>query len=212
LETAATGMAIDIAIFDLDDVLCSYDLGRRLRVLSQISGKMPRDIRAALWDSGFEDAADSGRYPTPQEYLDEFGRRLGHPISREQWIEARRHSIIPWPDSLAIIRDVARHRRIAVFTNNGPLMKDAFGDIFPEAARIFGAESYFSYEFQTKKPNPESYRRLLARIGIEPQAAWFTDDKKSNVEGARIAGLHAHHFVSTAQLRRELIQRRLISS
>jgi putative hydrolase of the HAD superfamily len=69
-------MAIQIAIFDLDDVLCRYDLGRRLRVLSQISGKMPRDIRAALWDSGFEDAADAGHYPTPQDYLAEFGRWL----------------------------------------------------------------------------------------------------------------------------------------
>lgn len=205
-------MAIDIAIFDLDDVLCSYDLGRRLRVLSQISGKRPRDIRAALWDSGFEDAADSGRYPTSEEYLAEFGRRLGHPISAKQWVAARRGSIVPWPESLAIICAVAAHHRVAVFTNNGPLMKESFGDIFPEAARIFGAESYFSYEFQTKKPDPESYRRLLTRLGLEPEAAWFTDDKKSNVEGAALAGLHTHHFVSIAQLRQELTERQLIPS
>jgi putative hydrolase of the HAD superfamily len=206
------GMAIEIAIFDVDDVLCSYDLGRRLRVLSQISGRTPRDIRAALWDSGFEDAADSGRYPTSEGYLAEFGRRLGHPIRREQWIEARRASIVPWPDSLAIVRDVAAHRRVALFTNNGPLMRESFGEIFPEAAAIFGADCYFSYEFQTKKPDPECYRRLLARLGLEPAAAWFTDDKKSNVEGAALAGLATHHFVSTAGLRREIRARQLIIS
>jgi HAD superfamily hydrolase (TIGR01509 family) len=205
-------MAIEIAIFDLDDVLCRYDLGRRLRVLSQISGKMPRDIRAALWDSGFEDAADAGQYPTPEDYLAEFGRRLGHPISRTQWIEARRAAITPWPDMLALIREVAAHGRVALFTNNGPLMKEAIGEVFPEAAAIFGDACYFSYEFKTKKPDPESYRRLLERVGLEPAAAWFTDDKKSNVDGARIAGLKAHHFVSAAQLRREIRERRLISS
>ncbi|MGE0238094.1 MAG: HAD family hydrolase [Parvibaculaceae bacterium] len=206
------GMAIEIAIFDLDDVLCRYDLGRRLRVLSRISGKTPRDIRAALWDSGFEDAADAGQYPTSEEYLAEFGRRLGHPISREQWIEARRTAIAPWPGALALLRDVAAHRRIALFTNNGPLMQDGLGEIFPEAADIFGDACYFSYQFRTKKPDPESYRRLMAQLGLDPAQAWFTDDKKSNVDGARIAGLHTHHFVSEAQLRQDLVERQLIRS
>ena len=68
---------------------------------------MPRDIRAALWDSGFEDAADAGHYPSPEEYLAEFGRRLGHSINRDQWIEARRASITPWPDMLALVREIA---------------------------------------------------------------------------------------------------------
>jgi putative hydrolase of the HAD superfamily len=202
-------MAIEIAIFDLDDVLCRYDLGRRLRVLSQISGKMPRDIRAALWDSGFEDAADAGQYPTAEEYLAEFARRLGHPISRAQWIEARRASITPWPDMLALVREVGHKKRIALFSNNGPLMKKSLAEVFPEAAGIFGEDVYFSCEFRSKKPNPESYRRLVARLGLEPAAAWFTDDKKSNVDGARIAGLQTHHFVSAARLRREIVEKQL---
>jgi HAD superfamily hydrolase (TIGR01509 family) len=203
-------MAIEIAIFDLDDVLCRYDLGRRLRVLSQISGKMPRDIRAALWDSGFEDAADAGHYATAEEYLAEFGRRLGHSISRAQWIEARRASITPWPQILALVGEIGRKKRIALFSNNGPLMEESLAEIFPEAVKTFGEDCYFSCEFRSKKPSPESYRRLLARLGIKPSLAWFTDDKKSNVDGARIAGLQAYHFVSEAQLRREIIEKQLI--
>jgi glucose-1-phosphatase len=207
-----SAMVIEIAIFDLDDVLCRYDLGRRLRVLSQVSGKMPRDIRAALWDSGFEDAADAGHYPTAEEYLAEFGRRLGHPITRAQWIEARRASITPWTNMLALTREIGLEKRIALFSNNGPLMKESLAQVFPEAAKTFGQDCYFSCEFRSKKPDPESYRRLLARLGIEPAAAWFTDDKKSNVDGARIAGLQTHHFVSEAQLRREFIEMQLIPS
>ena len=205
-------MAIQIAIFDLDDVLCRYDLGRRLRVLSQISGKMPRDIRAALWDSGFEDAADAGHYATAGEYLAEFGRRLGHPISRAQWIEARRAAIAPWPDMLALVRQIRGLTRIALFSNNGPLMKESLAEVYPAAAELFGADCYFSCEFRTKKPDPESYRRLMARLGHDPAEAWFTDDKKSNVDGARIAGLAAYHFVSKAKLREHLLERQLIRS
>jgi HAD superfamily hydrolase (TIGR01509 family) len=205
-------MGIEIAIFDLDDVLCRYDLGKRLRILSQVSGKMPRDIRAALWDSGFEDAADAGHYLTAQDYLSEFGRRLGHPISRAQWIEARRAAIAPRPDMLALIREIANRKRIALFSNNGPLMKESLAAVFPEAAALFGQECYFSCEFQAKKPDPESYRRLVAHLGLEPGTAWFTDDKKSNVDGARIAGLETHHFTSAAALRREALERQFISA
>lgn len=205
-------MTVDIAIFDLDDVLCRYDLGARLRALSRISGKMPRDIRAALWDSGFEDAADAGRYQTAEEYLGEFGSRLGHRITRAEWIAARRDAIVPWPDMLALIRQIAAHQRVALFTNNGPLMKDGLAEVFPEAAEIFGADCYFSFEFLTKKPDPDSYRRLVERLGIPAGNAWFTDDKKSNVEGARIAGLKAHHFVSHDALLQEAYRLNLIAS
>lgn len=205
-------MSIEIAIFDLDDVLCRYDLGARLRALSRISGKTPRDIRAALWDSGFEDAADAGRYQTAPEYLSEFASRLGHELTRAEWIEARRAAIVPWPDMLTLAREIAAHKRVALFTNNGPLMKDSLPEIFPEAAGIFGTDCYFSFEFLTKKPDPESYRRLMQRLGIAAGDAWFTDDKKSNVDGARIAGLKTHHFVSRAALRKEALHLHLIAS
>lgn len=205
-------MNVDIVIFDLDDVLCRYDLGARLRALARLSGKTPRDIRAALWDSGFEDAADSGTYQTPEEYLAEFGRRLGHPIDRDEWIAARRDSIQPWPDMLALVREIARHRRVALYTNNGPLMKVGIGQVFPEAARIFGSDCYFSFEFLTKKPDPESYRRLMRRLGVEPGRAWFTDDKKSNVEGARLAGLTAHHFTSRSAFERKVRELGLLAA
>jgi putative hydrolase of the HAD superfamily len=165
-----------------------------------------------LWDSGFEDAADAGRYPTAEEYLAEFGRRLGHPITRSQWIEARRAAIAPWPDMLSLIAEIGLHMRIALFSNNGPLMKESLADVYPAAAKLFREDCYFSCEFRTKKPDPECYRRLMARLGLEPAAAWFTDDKKSNVDGARIAGLHAHHFISQAQLRKDLRKQQLILS
>jgi glucose-1-phosphatase len=184
-----------LVIFDMDDVLCHYDLGRRLRALSQISGKTPRDIRAAIWDSGFEEDADSGGYPDADVYLAEFSQRMGHPISRSEWIAARRESMIPSTDVLALARSIGQTARIAIYTNNGPIVKNSLDDLFPEAAAIF-TERYCSYEFGTKKPDPESFTRLLAALNVDAAHTWFIDDKRSNVQGARIAGLQGHHFRS----------------
>lgn len=187
----------------MDDVLCHYDLGRRLRALSQISGKMPRDIRAAIWDSGFEDDADSGGYPDADVYLAEFSYRIGHTITRQQWIAARRESMIPSSDVLALAEAIGKVSRLAIYTNNGPIVKSSLDELFPEAAAIF-KERYCSYEFGTKKPDPDSFTKLLSQIKISPADTWFIDDKRSNVQGAKLAGLKAHHFRSYEALAKDV--------
>lgn len=185
-------------IFDMDDVLCRYDLGRRLRALSRLTGQTPRDIRAAIWDSGFEDAADTGGYAEPDEYLGEFAKRLGYPITRTEWIATRREAMQPWPDMLALAARIGEQARIAIYSNNGPMTKAGIAELFPELCGVFG-EQYYSFEFGIKKPDPRSFGQLMARMGTRPEDCWFIDDKKSNVAGARLAGLAGHHFRNAEQ-------------
>ena len=182
-----------LVIFDMDDVLCHYDLGRRLRALARLADVTARDVRAAVWDSGFEDLADQGGYAEIENYLAEFSTRLGHRITLEQWIEARRIAMQPNEDVLDLATKLGQQATLAIYTNNGPVVKNHLDKLFPEAAEIF-KQRYCSYEFGTKKPDPKSYTKLLEGIGESPKNCWFIDDKKSNVEGARIAGLRAHLF------------------
>ena len=182
-----------LVIFDMDDMLCHYDLGRRLRALARLADVTARDVRAAVWDSGFEDLADQGGYAEIENYLHEFGTRLGKHISLDQWIEARRIAMQPNEDVLDLAKKLGQQAELAIYTNNGPVVKGHMEKLFPEAAEIF-RHRFCSYEFGTKKPDPTSYTRLLEQLGHAPAHCWFIDDKKSNVEGARIAGLTAHHF------------------
>ena len=193
-----------IVIFDMDDVLCHYDLGKRLRALSRLSGKTPRDIRAAVWDSGFEGDADAGGFPDAGDYLAQFGKRIGYALSREDWVAARRCAMTPIPEVLELARLIGQQARIALYTNNGPLTKATITELFPEVAEIF-EKRFFSFEFATKKPDPASFLRMTARIPAEPSECWFIDDKRSNVQGARMAGLRGHHFRSFEKLRDEAI-------
>ena len=192
----------DLVIFDMDDVLCHYELGRRLRMLAALANTTARDVRAAIWDSGFEDIADSGGYPDSVEYLAEFGKRLGYPISLRQWLDARREAMTPNEDVLAIARTIATEADVAIYTNNGPIVKAHFDVLLPAVTPIF-SQRFCSYEFGTKKPDPASFTRLVQSLQRLPARCWFIDDKKSNVEGARIAGLRAHHFRGADLLREE---------
>jgi glucose-1-phosphatase len=186
-------MRPSLVIFDMDDVLCHYEVGKRWRYLADLAGITARDVRAALWDSGFEEEADAGGYTNPKEYLTEFAKRLGYPLNRQQWLEARRIAMTPKDDVLDIARAIKKHASLAIYTNNGPLVKDNIHILIPETAKIFDLQ-FCSYEFGTKKPDPNSFTQLIKHLGKKPEDCWFIDDKRSNVEGARIAGLLGHHF------------------
>jgi putative hydrolase of the HAD superfamily len=159
-------------------------------------------VRAAIWDSGFEDVSDAGGYPDAGEYLREFQRRLGYPLSKQQWVEARREAMVVKADVIDIARAIARQAPLAIYTNNGPLVKDNFDTLLPDVRELFTFK-HCSYEFGTKKPDPEAFTRLTTALQRAPGECWFIDDKKSNVEGARIAGLAGHHFRNADLLRAE---------
>ena len=101
----------------------------------QISGKSPRDIRAAIWDSGFEDDADSGRYPDSEAYLTEFASRLGHPLQQGRVDRRAQVSMTPDASVLGLAARCAARARIVLFTNNGPLLKENLPEIFPGGKR-----------------------------------------------------------------------------
>ncbi len=197
--TSVTAARPSLVIFDMDDVLCHYDLGRRLRYLATLANTTARDVRAALWDSGFEDAADAGAYPDAALYLSEFGARLGYAISEDEWVEARRHAMSANSEVLVVAALLKAQAEVAIYTNNGPIVKQRLEKLLPEAAMIF-SQRFCSYEFGTKKPDPKSFARLVESLGRKPSDCWFIDDKKSNVEGARIAGLIGHHYRNPALL------------
>jgi putative hydrolase of the HAD superfamily len=54
------------------------------------------------------------------------------------------------------------------------------------------------------KPDAQAYLIAAERLGVTPAACMFVDDRVSNVDGARSAGLTGIHFRSVEQLHSEL--------
>ena len=106
----------------MDEVLAHYSLDRRLALLSSWTGRATADIRAAIWDSGFEDDSDRGKL-SADEYLCGTAERLGYPLSAEEWVRARRESMTPNNAVLAAARRLSAHRTVAMFSNNGLLLE-----------------------------------------------------------------------------------------
>lgn len=186
-------MLIKAFIFDMDDVLCAYDVPRRIACLAAISGQTESRIRTSIWESDYFIRADRGEW-TADECLAEFAKRLGYPLTRAEWIEARRAAMTPFDDMLGLVRQLKAQMPVALLTNNDRLMAETVDELFPALRPLFGTHLYVSAELDLAKPDPTIFRHIVTRLGISPEEALFVDDLLENVEGAKSAGLHAIQF------------------
>ena len=184
----------------MDGVLCRYRVERRLEMLASWSGSSPEAIRAAVFDSGFEDAAERGKC-SADDYLREFGERIGYPLTAAEWVESRRAAMEPDEEVLALVRQMGASHTVAMFTNNPFLLQRHMADVFPAVPELFGGRALVSAELGARKPDPEAFRRLAVRLEREPGEILFIDDKAENVAGAREAGLRAAQGSGVGRIR-----------
>jgi len=201
---------IALVLFDLNGVLYRYDRDARIGALASATNAPPAAIKAAIWDSGYEDSGDAGAMDA-DAYLHGFGAQMGTALTEADWVAALQAAITPIPETLALVPRIRTGVICAVLTNNNLLVQRHFAALYPEVATRVGNRAYVSAEFGARKPDPGAYRGCLARLGVEPAAALFIDDSQANVAGAHSAGLAAHHTTSPADLAAELAGRGLLT-
>jgi glucose-1-phosphatase len=196
-------MAIRLVLFDMDDVLCTYDVERRIARLAGMAGCSPGFVRRQIWDSGFIEAADRGEYGA-DAYLEAFGERIVAPLGRDQWLAARREAMLPSVDVLDIVHRLHGIAALGILTNNDLIVAGAIPELFPALPGLFGDRIIVSASLGVSKPDPDCFRAACRQLGSAPQETFFTDDKAENVDGARRAGLTAHVFTGARGLAQAL--------
>lgn len=194
---------ITLVLFDMEGVLSHYDRAARTDRLAAVSGQSAETVRYAIWGSGLEARADAGRI-SDDEYLLELAALLNYPLSRAEWLAARRASITPNQPVLALASRVAARQRIAVLTNNCRLFTEHVDYLNPPVAQLFGSRIYSSASFGAAKPAAQTYLGCLEQIGASAAETLFIDDTEANVTGALDAGLHGYRFTDAAGLSEEL--------
>ena len=198
-----------LVLFDLDDVLAHYDHAPRLRVLAERTGTSERAIVRALFESGLEQEADLGLHDA-QGHADQLAIRLGSPVVPADLIAARAAAMTANVNVVALAHQVSRKARVAILTNNNLLLRDNLAAICPPLFPLFEQRVFCSAQFKLGKPDPQVFLRCLQALDTPPAECFFIDDKPENPEGARAAGLSAHHYLNDTLLRADLLQRGLL--
>lgn len=197
MSATAPERAAAVLVLDLGGVAARWLPDRRLQALAELSGLPPATIDQLVFESGFEDAGERGRF-TEQEYVTALLGLLGLPTEktddlRAAWARAYE------PDA-RVLRVVERApARTALFTNNGPLVEAALAHELSSIDAAFD-RCLFAWRLGIGKPEPEAFGLVSTELGVEPQQVLFFDDSQDNVDGALAAGWQAHRFTTVLDL------------
>lgn len=189
-------------VFDMDDVLYSYDWRRRMAALSRVTGLSLEELRRRWWNTGGEMRAEAGAWTSGDAYLAAATAAIGVDIDADEWIAVRREAMTPRRDVLAVVERAAELGRVSLLTNNGILVHERLAELAPELVPIFGAEHLrASASYGARKPDPAVFRAMLAAYDADPADVFFADDLAENVAGAASVGITAHLYRNADDLR-----------
>jgi len=189
----------DVLVMDLGGVTCRWLPDRRLTALSELCGLPAETIDLLVFESGFDDAGERGRFT-----LDEFTAELLGLLGLASTIELRDAARAAWatafePDArvLKLIRDARCPS--ALFTNNGPLLEAGLVEDLTEVGSTFD-QLLFSWRLGTTKPDPAAFARATERLDVDPARIYFVDDSTDNARAAEAAGWQAHRYTNSLDL------------
>jgi putative hydrolase of the HAD superfamily len=200
---------VDLVLFDIGGVLGSNGWDREQRTAAvKRFGLDAEDFQYRHEET--VGALESGQISL-DEYLDVTAFCDGRSFSREEFIAFMFAQSIPWPDCIAIARELAATGAVRLATLNNE--SEALNNF---RIRHFGLREIFPTFFTScwlgvRKPTHQIYTRALGMTQADPKRTLFIDDRVQNLNPAATLGMQTIHFQSAAQLRANLQARGVLS-
>ncbi|MBG6054564.1 putative hydrolase of the HAD superfamily [Salinibacterium sp. CAN_S4] len=185
-------------IFDMDDVLYDYDWRVRMAGMTELTGLSLSELRERWWHDDGEWAGEAGVFETPEAYLNAFTESIGVDVDENEWVRVRGSAMTVRPDALAAVRRASELGTITLLTNNNALTAKHLHTLAPELVPIFGEHLLTSSHYRARKPEPLVFERVLEAYETPATDAFFADDMRENVDGARSVGITAYHYGSAS--------------
>jgi len=184
-------------VFDLDGVIRHWN-DDELDDVETSFGLPARSILDVAFSSDLGPAATTGAM-TYREWMDEIRRRVIATFgdtaigALDEW-EANVGRVDT--DMLAVLRRVRSRTTVALLSNGTTRLRRDLHvlDLLDEFDIVFNTA-----ELGIAKPDPAVFVLVCEQLGVDPTATLFVDDLQENIEGAGLAGLHAHQHVSVAE-------------
>ncbi len=181
-------------IFDLGNVLLNLDFGASIKTFHQLGlDEKVVDKQQAYADPVFYDL-ETGRI-SPEEFRKRVREILGNPNASDQQIDDAWYAmILDVPaNRVKLVQELSNEYNVYLFSNTNQIhierlhkeFKQQHGIDFPS---LF-VKDYYSFEIGERKPELESYWKVINLAGIDPQESLFIDDLEKNIAGAQKAGL-----------------------
>jgi len=194
-------LSISTIIFDLGGVMVWTRWARLTEPLAEMTGSTPDEVMDTI-------RTGDAYFPHMRGELDfsGFHRRLiddlGVELTPEELLELWNSILEPNEAINPIVKQLKGSYRLVIGSNTDGAHFGRGNEIQP--ATLDFDDVLVSYELGVCKPDPEFFRRGLAKLGVEAEECLFIDDLEDNVEAARSLGIIGILFESAEQLERKL--------
>ena len=194
--------SVELVLFDVGGVLGSNGWDREQREAAVERFHLDADDFQYRHEETVG-ALEAGQI-TLDEYLDLTVFCDGRSFSKDEFRAFMFEQSVPWPDSIAVARELADSAIVRMATLNNECAElntyriGHFGlaDIFPTF--------FTSCWLGTRKPTHEIYERVLGMTQADPARTVFIDDRVQNLRPAEALGVRTILFRDAGRLRTEL--------
>lgn len=183
---------LDAIVFDIGNVLLSFDFERTFRRVAPACGVSPDQVASRL--SALKVPFESGQIGA-DIFLENVARELDYRGDAAELRLAWQEIFEPIEHTHALVRRL--HKRIPLYLLSNT--NDLHTEYFLPRYSVFECfeDAIFSHEVQLMKPDPAIYRAALERFQIEPHKMLFIDDLAENVSAAALQGIRAHQYAAS---------------
>lgn len=194
-------MKYDAIIFDLGGVILNLRYENTLEKFAEILDKPVEPFYTKKQQTSLFDDYEKGLI-TSQEFRLGIRELLNESITDEEIDLAWNAMLLDLPvERVEMLKALGKKMRIFLLSNTNEIHIDAFnqivnntlGEDFGDFKQLF-ERAYYSYEMADRKPHTSIFEKVIVDNNLDKEKTLFIDDSIQHVEGAKKAGLHAHHL------------------
>ncbi len=166
-------MAYELVIFDLGGVVVEVDSDRLMHQVSQLIGRSLEEVQAVVYHEELLLPLELGRI-TPRDYYEGLKRRLKISWTYEQFVRAWNDIVRENQDIINIVRRLCKRYKLVALSNTNTLHLSC---VKAMSSLAILDDWIASCEVGLRKPDPQIYRLAMKRVGVQPQATVYIDDR-----------------------------------
>jgi putative hydrolase of the HAD superfamily len=195
---------IKAIIFDLGNVIYSFDNGKFIERISRFSDKSKEELKDLIYkQSGLPKLYETGLISS-DEFIDKIKELCGLNMEKEEFIRAYTEIFTPIPETFELIRKLKPNYKLGLLSNTSELDFQIGQDV-KEVRRLF-EHITLSYELKAMKPAKDIYLDMLRKLELPAEECVYIDDIEKYVEAAEDLGIKGIHYTSPEKLVESLKQ------
>jgi putative hydrolase of the HAD superfamily len=180
---------IEAVIFDIGNVLLSFDFGRVVARIAPLCGVKTEDFSARLEPLKMD--LESGKI-SGDAFLDRAIRVLEYRGERAELVRAWQEIFEPIQQMHSLVERLRSRLSLYLLSNTNNLHAEYFLNEYAVFEHF--KDRVFSHEAGLMKPDSRIYTHALEKFGLRAESVFFIDDLSENVSAARGQGIRAHQY------------------